>query len=135
MNNLISIKNNIFFKTALFLFAGLVLIGCSKSDTSSNAYQGNWSGTITGDFVGTWNGNISPDGVFTGVATTTDPVGNYTMSGSVSENGNLIVVTTLIHPTIQINLAFVGNLSANSGNGTWVFNGAGVQGTWNATKQ
>jgi hypothetical protein len=119
---------------ALIISITILSTSCSKSDEDTNPYQGNWSGNLNGDIVGTWSGNVSSSGNFNGTvipnSTTSDH--NYVLSGRVNNNGDL--VATMKNTTYNINIDFIGNFQNNLCNGTWIFNGAGMEGTWNGTK-
>lgn len=108
---------------------------CSKSDDAPNAYKGNWSGSLSGDLTGTWTGSISSNGNFSGnvITTQSSPEHDFALSGKVSENGNLIA--TMKNSTYSITITFIGTFQTNLCNGTWVFDGALMEGTWNGTKQ
>jgi hypothetical protein len=123
----------------IILIAFIILINifstsCSKNDEDTNPYQGTWSGNLNGDIVGTWSGNVSSSGSFNGTvipnSTTSDH--NFMLSGHVSESGNL--VATMKNTTYNISIDFIGNFQNNLCTGTWIFNGAGMEGTWNGTK-
>jgi hypothetical protein len=107
---------------------------CSKDDDNPNPNVGNWSGTIDGGFVGTWTGKILPNGNFIGKVITnpTDSDYDFNLSGQVNQNGDL--VGTMKNITFNITTDFVGSFQSTTGSGTWIYNGAGMDGTWNATK-
>lgn len=107
---------------------------CSKDDDNPNPYVGNWSGTISGDLDGTWTGKILPNGNFSGKVITnqSSPDHDFNLSGQVNQNGDL--VGTMKNTTFNITIDIIGNFQTSTGSGTWIFNGAGMQGTWNATK-
>ena len=120
---------------ALIISINIISTSCSKNDDNINSYKGNWSGNLNGDIVGTWSGNISSSGNFTGnvIPNSTTSDHNFTLSGQVNESGNL--VATMKNTTYNITINFIGNFQNTLCNGTWIFNGAGMQGTWNGTKQ
>lgn len=109
-------------------------ISCSKDDTLPNPYVGNWTGAIDGGFVGTWSGKITVSGSFSGKVITnqSSPDHDFNLSGQVNQNGNL--VGTMKNTTFNITTDFVGSFQSTTGSGTWIFNGAGMDGTWIATK-
>lgn len=120
---------------ALIISINILSTSCSKSDEDTNPYQGNWTGNLNGDIVGTWNGNVSSSGNFNGTvipnSTTSDH--NFILSGHVNESGNL--VATMKNTIYNINIDFIGNFQNILCNGTWIFNGAGMEGTWDGTKE
>jgi hypothetical protein len=120
---------------ALIISTNILSTSCSKSDEDANLYQGNWSGNLNGDIVGTWSGNVSSGGNFNGkvITTQSSPEHDFALIGKVSENGNL--VATMKNTTYNIDINFNGNFQNNLCSGTWIFNGAGMEGTWNGTKQ
>jgi hypothetical protein len=119
----------------LILTVNILSTSCSKNNDESNPYQGNWSGNLNGDIVGTWSGNVSSSGNFNGnvIPNSTTPDHNFVLSGQVNESGNL--VATMKNTTYNINIDFIGTFQNNLCNGTWIFNGAGMQGTWSGTKK
>lgn len=120
---------------ALIISITILSTSCSKSDEDTNSYQGKWSGNLNGDIVGTWNGDISSSGNFNGkvITTQSSPEHDFVLTGQVNENGNL--VATMKNTTFNININFIGNFQNTLCNGTWVFNGAGMQGTWDGNKE
>ena len=120
---------------ALVITANIISISCSNNNDEPNPYQGNWSGNINGDIAGTWCENVSSRGNFNGtvIPYSTTPDHNFVLSGHVNGNGSL--VATMKNTTYNITINFVGTFQNNQSNGTWIFNGAGMQGTWNGTKE
>lgn len=120
----------------LFLISTIhfVSISCSSDNNEPSLYKGNWNGTIDGDIVGTWSGNVTTNGNFSGtvIPASSTPDHNFTLSGQVNKNGNL--VATMKNTTYGININFVGNFQSTTSNGTWVFDGADMQGIWNGEK-
>lgn len=124
----------------ILLFAFIINIcllsnSCSKNETSSNTNSGDWSGSLVGDINGTWSGKITSNGAFSGkvITTQSSPDHDFILAGQVSQTGNL--VGTMKNSTYNINIDFTGNFQNSSCNGAWVFNGAGMHGTWTGTKQ
>lgn len=119
----------------LILLSIILPISCSKSNTDSNPFQGNWSGNVNGDIVGTWSGTISSTGNFNGIVITTQssPNHDFVLSGQVNENG--VLVAAMKNTTFGMNIDFVGTLQSNLCNGSWFFDGSGMFGTWNGTKE
>lgn len=122
---------------ALIVSINILSTSCSKSDENTNPYQGNWSGNLIGDtysFNGTWSGKISPTGNFSGkvITTQSSPKHDFIIAGQVNENGTFI--GTMKNTNFNITLDCNGNFQNNTCNGNWEFNGAGMDGTWNGTK-
>ena len=130
-------KSLLLINLFLLLSASITAISCSKSDDAvQNPYQGNWSGNLTGDIIeGTWTAKVSSNGNFAGKVITpqSSPDHDFVLAGQVSANGNL--VGTMKNATYNMNLDFVGNFQNTTCNGTWIFSGAGIQGTWTGTKE
>ena len=129
-------KSLILLNLFLLLSASITGISCSKSDDDAqNPYQGNWRGNLTGDIEGTWTAKVSSNGNFAGKVITpqSSPDHDFVLAGQVSANGNL--VATMKNATYNMNLDFVGNFQNTNSNGTWIFNGAGIEGTWTGTKE
>ena len=120
----------------LLLSASITVISCSKSnDAAQNPYQGNWSGNLTGDIEGSWTAKVSANGSFDGKVITPQSSSehDFVLAGQVSSNGNLVAI--MKNATYNMNLDFVGNFQNTNCNGTWIYNGAGMQGTWSGTKE
>src|SRR5690554_6175103 len=82
---------------AIFLFIALTVfstsfISCSKDDDSGgdeeSSFAGLWSGTYTGDDAGTFQANINSQGSITGNIVSSVTGESYTLSGSVSSDGD-----------------------------------------------
>ena len=118
----------------LIMGINILSTSCSKSDEGTNPYQGIWSGNLNGDINGTWSGNVTSYGNFNGnvIPNSTTSDHNFILSGRVNESGNL--VAKMKNTTYNINIDFIGNFQNNLCNGTWIYNGAGMEGTWNGTK-
>ncbi|WP_298396698.1 hypothetical protein [Flavobacterium sp.] len=119
----------------LIIITAFITISCSKDDDKPNNYQGNWSGSISGDLDGTWTGRITSTGNFSGkvITTQSSPDHDLNLAGQVNENG--VLVGTMNNTTFNITIKMTGNFQTTTGNGTWIFNGAGMQGTWIASKE
>jgi hypothetical protein len=115
----------------------ILCLSCSKDNNTSNPYQGNWSGNLIGEpysYSGTWSGKISSSGNFSGKVITTQSSPNHDLiiAGQVNENGTFI--GTMKNTNYNITLDCNGIFQNNTCNGNWIFNGAGMEGTWNGTK-
>jgi hypothetical protein len=120
---------------ALIITINILSTSCSKNDENTNLYQGNWSGNLNGDIVGTWSGNVSSSGKLNGkvITTQSSPDHDFILVGQINDNGNLIA--TMKNIKYNISLDCIGSFQNTLFNGTWIFNGAGMEGTWNGTKE
>jgi len=131
-------KKIIFFAFIILNFS--VLFSCSSDDNgtaSANPFQGNWSGNLTGEaysFNGTWSGTVASNGKFNGkvITTQSSPDHDLIITGQVNETGSF--TGTMKNADYNINLECNGNFQNSIFNGTWVFNGADMNGDWNGTK-
>lgn len=132
-------KKYIFFAFIILNFS--LLLSCSNDDNNNNAstnpYQGNWSGNVTGEeysFNGTWSETVSSNGKFNGkvITTQSSPDHDLIIAGQVNETGSF--TGTMKNANYNINLECNGNFQNSNFSGTWVFNGAAMNGTWNGTK-
>ncbi len=121
-------KSGIYLLLILF---SLSIYSCSKDDDSSSELTGNWIGTFTGDIVGTWTATISESGVVTGTTMVTSPPVGAVLNGNVNPDGKF----TATAGSTSLGYNFTGQLTGNSGGGTWK-NSSGTQsGDWSGTKQ
>ncbi len=120
-----------FNKIILTLFAvSMILISCKK-ESEYKDYEGNWSGTYTGDDTGTWNVNIDDEGKVTGSAVSDSlPFFTLTGEGEISKDGELN--TTISN--FGISIVFKGQAKDNSISGTWSYVGQDFSGTWSGKK-
>ena len=131
-------KKIIFFAFIILNFS--VLFSCSSDDNdtaSANPFQGNWSGNLTGEaysFNGTWSGTVASNGKFNGkvITTQSSPDHDLIIAGQVNETGNF--TGTMKNADYNINLECNGNFQNSTFSGTWVFNGADMNGDWHGTK-
>ena len=118
-------KNKIY----LLLVILMVFIGCSKGGSSDSncIYDGYWTGTYSGDESGIVYGSISNCSISGYVD---DGIDSYPVSGSVTNNGAFSATAG----SASTGAVFQGQLSGNTGSGTWINASAGLQGTWEVTK-
>ncbi|AEV33703.1 hypothetical protein Oweho_2740 [Owenweeksia hongkongensis DSM 17368] len=119
-----------FNKAILALFTvSTLLFSCKKSEYKE--YEGNWSGTYTGDDTGSWTINIDDEGKAEGTAVS-DSVPFFTFSGEgeISKSGAVDATVELFGNRIR----FVGQASGNSMSGTWNHIGEDFEGTWKGKK-
>ena len=117
------------------LLAVSILFSACKKDknnttTATNSqFSGNWEGTFSGDDYGYWTAIISSTGNISG-STVSDQNGELqTISGSVTNSGSF----SATDGTGTLGSNFVGQLSGNSGSGTW--SASSVAGTWEGDKE
>lgn len=118
----------------LLLFT-LLIVGiiseasCSKDD-ETNTFQGNWSGTVSGDINGTWSGIVTSKGYFVGnvIVNPADSDDNFVLTGNVSNEG--ILNASMINGSTGMEITYTGIFQNVSCSGTWVLNGALLNGTW-----
>ena len=112
------------------LLAVSIIFSACKKEEEDNIFTGNWTGTYSGDDSGVWAATISSTGDING--SSTNSIGdNQNLSGSVTSNGSFSA--TAGSGTLGSN--FVGQLSGNSGSGTWTNSSVGFTGTWEGDKQ
>ena len=123
-------------KNLLCLFLAVTIVACSgggdddTNNTTNSEFQGEWSGTFSGDDNGTWTGGINSNGDVSGTAYSTTFNDNYSLEGSVSSSGQFQVT----FGTSSVGGEFIGQLNGNSGSGTWVNTGAMMNGSWSGSK-
>jgi hypothetical protein len=118
-------------KKLLYIFLGLSLIlGCSNEPvTNANAtdsdpnsteseFKGLWSGAFSGEDNGTWTLTVQNTGIVVGSFTSKDYNEIYSFSGSVDENGE-ILVSIILENVVG---SFVGNLNNSLGSGSYTVN-------------
>jgi len=140
------------FLVALFLLAGLTLIGCGSSSHASNI-NGNWNATLTDSsnnpvFTFGTSLNVNGDGslsisnfkftsaspCFTAASTET---GSFTLSGDFNGNVNGSFGFTVLSANPSGNtLTLNGTANGNTITGQWTLSGNGCtgSGTFNMTK-
>jgi hypothetical protein len=118
----------------LFLAIGISFASCTKDEDDENSncqFTGNWSGTYTGDESGTLYGTISASCVVSGDVIPTGSGDSYPASGSVTNSGNFSATVG----SVSTGAVFEGQLSGNTGSGTWTNSAEGWTGTWQVSKQ
>ncbi len=120
----------------LALLIGYIITACSSDDDTINnsvsEFQGNWSGSYTGDQDnGTWSITVSANGTISGTTTSNVFNDTFTLDGSVSDNGNLDATAG----TASSGATFVGGMSANNASGTWNNTSLNINGNWSGIKQ
>ena len=123
-------------KNLIYLFLAVTIVACSgggdddTNNTTNSEFQGEWSGTFSGDDNGTWTAGISSNGDVSGTAYSTTFADNYSLEGSVSSSGQFQAT----FGTSSVGGEFIGQLNGNSGSGTWVNTGAMMNGSWSGSK-
>ena len=113
----------------IFLATSLIFSSCSEDD-DTNQFSGDWAGTYSGDDSGVWAATVSTSGAVNGNSTNANG-DNQTLNGSVTNSGSFSATVG----TGSLGSDFVGQLSGNSGNGTWSNSVLSFTGTWQGTKQ
>ncbi|WP_277632641.1 hypothetical protein [Avrilella dinanensis] len=121
----------------VFLIAGfLSLVSCDSDDnTTVNPYaqfQGNWSGTFSGDDEGIWRVTIDENGVATGVLESNTAFAPFDLEGQVSANGE--VSAEYYDAGGQLAGQLSGIMTATTVSGNWS-SGWGPMGTWSGNKE
>jgi hypothetical protein len=112
----------------------IFLTSCSSGGGDSVTacqFTGNWSGTYTGDESGTLHGTISASCAVSGDVIPSGSAVSYPASGSVTSGGNFSATVG----SVSTGAVFEGQLSGNTGSGTWTNLYEGMQGTWQVSKQ
>ena len=123
-------------RNILYLSLALLIFACSSggdddnNNTTNSEFQGEWSGTFSGDDNGTWSAGINSNGDVSGTAYSTTFADNYSLEGSVSSSGQFQAT----FGTSSAGGEFTGQLNGNSGSGTWVNTGAMMNGSWSGSK-
>ena len=113
----------------ILLCLPILFTTCKKEekDNPNSPFIGYWSGTYSGDDVsGFWNGTISSNGEINGEASSVDLPEGVDLNGTVTNSGDF----TAIIGTGSLGINFIGQLSGNSGSGTWSSSTNGWTGTW-----
>lgn len=121
----------------VFLIAGfLSLVSCDSDDnTTVNPYaqfQGNWSGTFSGDDEGIWRVTIDENGVATGVLESNTAFAPFDLEGQVSANGE--VSAEYYDVGGQLAGQLTGTMTATTVSGNWS-SSWGSMGTWSGNKE
>ncbi|WP_292008856.1 hypothetical protein [Chryseobacterium sp.] len=101
-------------KLFLLFFTALFLLSCSSDEDTIYDYIGTWSGTYEGSDKGVWNIVVASDGKVTGTMHSDINEENYSISGRLSDSGELNAVVGL-----PSDGEFRGNLADDKGNGSW----------------
>ena len=122
-------------KKLLLLTLAFTLFACSGGDddnnsTTNSVFQGEWSGTFSGDDNGTWTGTVDENGNLIGVAISTTFNVTYTASGTFSSDGNISITVG----SVDTGALFEGQATSNTAIGTWVNTGAMMNGSWSGSK-
>ena len=111
-----------------FLAVSIMFSACKKEEEEnpSSPFVGYWSGNYSGDYDGQWDANISSAGEINGGAYSVDLPEGVDLNGTVTNSGDF----TAIIGTGSLGINFIGQLSGNSGSGTWSSSTNGWAGTW-----
>lgn len=103
-------------KIFLLLFTAFLFIGCGKDEDTIYDFIGTWAGRYEGTEKGSWNIVVATDGKVTGTLDSEQTTENYTISGQLSESGELNA--TIGSPSDG---EFKGTLTRDKkASGTWV---------------
>lgn len=118
--------------TVLSLMLTLVIFTSCKEDNPYEEYEGNWSGTYTGEDTGVWSVNINTEGAISG-SFESDSIQDFpiNLTGNVSESGSFNASRIIAGVTIE----FIGQLTGSKGNGTWNNQQQEISGTWSGSKK
>ncbi len=110
----------------------LVFFTSCKEDNPYADYEGNWSGTYTGEDTGIWSVNINEEGKIKGTFES-DSIANFDLNleGNVSESGRFDASQTIF----GFRFEFTGQLADSKANGTWNNVEQQISGTWSGTKK
>ena len=111
-----------------FLAVSIIFSACKKEEdhTPNSPFVGYWSGNYSGDYDGQWNANISSAGEINGGAYSVDLPEGVDLNGTVTNSGDF----TAIIGTGSLGINFIGQLSGNSGSGTWSSSTDSSIGAW-----
>ncbi|KPE50990.1 hypothetical protein [Chryseobacterium indologenes] len=102
-------------KLFLLLLTAFLFIGCSSDDDTIYDFIGTWSGKYDGSDKGTWNFVVASDGKVSGTMHSEVNNENYTISGNLTDTGDLTSVVGL-----PSDGEFRGALTREGkGNGSW----------------
>ena len=105
----------------------VIFSACKKEEENpSSPFVGYWSGNYSGDYYGQWNANISSSGEINGEAYSIDFPEGVNLNGTVTNSGDF----TAIIGTGSQGINFIGQLSGNSGSGTWSSSTDSSTGFW-----
>ncbi|WP_027385342.1 hypothetical protein [Chryseobacterium gregarium] len=120
-------------KIFLLLLTAFLFIGCGKDEDTIYDFIGTWAGTYKGTEKGDWNIVVAADGKVTGTMHSTQTTKNYSISGHLSESGELTAALGMPE-----NGEFNGTLRRNKkGSGSWsnLAITPTKSGTWTGTKK
>ena len=110
-----------------FLVLSIILSSCKKEEEGTiSPFLGYWSGNYSGDYNGQWSANISSKGEINGGAYFVGLTEAVDLNGTVSNSGDFTAIIDL--GSIGIN--FIGQLSGNSGAGSWSSSTDSYTGFW-----
>jgi len=114
----------------ILLLTSIIFSACKEEENNPDSpFIGYWSGNYSGDDdSGIWNGTISANGDINGTASSSssDLPDFINLNGTVTNSGSFTAAIGVGSSGIN----FIGQLSGNSGNGTWSSTTNGWSGTW-----
>lgn len=116
------------------IILGMMTLSCSSNDDNDedSEFEGTWTGTYSGTVDnGTWIANIDSNGEVTGTTNSTVHSSSLQLNGNISSSGAF----TATVGSASNGTKFNGQMTANSGSGTWTSTSAGINGTWSGSKQ
>ncbi|MFT7592134.1 MAG: hypothetical protein ACI9UJ_002063 [bacterium] len=121
--------------TLIFALLTVGLFACKdetptkKTETEEPiTYDGNWSGSYSGDDNGTLDIAIDVSNAITGFGKSNVTTETFTITGSINTEGELVNVKT------DVGTDLIGSLTATSGSGTWINNTSNTAGHWTISK-
>ena len=121
----------------ILLLTSIIFSACKEEENNPDSpFIGYWSGDYSGDDdFGRWNGTIDANGDINGTANSTSTNSNFpasfVLNGTVTNSGSFTAAIGVGSSGIN----FIGQLSGNSGNGTWSSTTNGWTGTWQGYNQ
>ena len=111
----------------ILLFLNL-FISCSEDNDSINnsEFEGNWSGTFSGNDSGTWNAEIFSNGNINAELFSSIYNNSFSANGVVDNSGNV----NLTFGSTSTGAVFTGQFSNSSASGTWTNESLSYYGTW-----
>ena len=111
-----------------FLAVSIIFSACKKEEDNApnSPFVGYWTGNYSGDYDGQWNANITSAGEIKGGACSVNLPDEVDLNGTVTNSGDF----TAIIGTGSLGINFIGQLSGNSGSGTWISSTDSSTGTW-----
>lgn len=119
--------------TTLLALMLITLFSCSKKDdVTPSAYQGNWTGTYSGQKDnGIFSIVINSIGAVSGTTTSTNFSQTFDIKGNVSSSGQFSATAG----TSTSGATFSGQMTSTSATGTWSNSSLGFSGNWTGTKK